>query len=77
MVQNESAEYTLLCGDFNVALNNEKDTYNYKWINNPRSKQAILELMRDNELSDIYRHLHPTTKRFMWRRKKSHKASKT
>ena len=36
--------------DFNVALNNERDTYNYKRINNPRAKKAILELMRDNEL---------------------------
>ena len=59
MVQNQNADYTLICGDFNVALNNEMDTYNYKRINNPRAKQAILDLMRDNDLFDIYRYFTP------------------
>ena len=69
LVHNVSADYTILCGDFNVALDNKIDTFNYKHDNNPRARQVILDLMRQNDLSDIYRDLHPDTKRYTWRRR--------
>ena len=31
----------LLCGDFNLALDPKKDTYNYKHVNNPQSRHVI------------------------------------
>ena len=69
LLENVSADYNILCGDFNIALDKEIDTFNYKHVNNPRARQAILDLMRQNDLSDIYRDLHPDTKRFTWRRR--------
>ena len=69
LLENVSADYNILCGDFNIALDKEIDTFNYKHVNNPRARQAILDLMRQNNLSDIYRDLHPDTKRSTWRRR--------
>ena len=65
----ENADYNILCGDFNVALDNEIDTFNYRHVNNPRARRAIIDLMRQYDLSDTYRDLHPDTKRFTWRRR--------
>ena len=69
LLENANGDYNILCGDFNVALDNDIDTFNYRHVNNPRSRQAIFDLMRQYDLSDIYRDLHPDTKRFTWRRR--------
>ena len=69
LLENENADYNILCGDFNIALDQDLDTFNYKTINNPRARQALLEIMRDQDLSDIYRDLHPDNKRYTWRRR--------
>ena len=61
LLENVSADYNILCGDFNVALDNEIDMFNYRHVNNPRARQAIFDLMRQYDLSDIYRDLHPDT----------------
>ena len=77
LVENNSADYNILCGDFNLALNQDLDTHNYLHINNPKAKQVVLNFMRINELSDIFRELHPCTKRYTWRPEKSCEASQT
>ena len=41
LLNNESADYNILCGDFNIAINQDIDTYNYKNINNPQSKKIL------------------------------------
>ena len=69
LLENVNADYNILCGDFNIALNKESDTFNYKHINNPKARQATIDLMRHHDLSDIYRDLHPNTQRFTWRRR--------
>ena len=69
LLENANADYNILCGDFNVALDNEIDTFNFWHVNNPRARRAIIDLMRQYDLSDIYRDLHPDTKRFTWRRR--------
>ena len=69
LLENVSSDYNILCGDFNVALNPDLDTCNYRHINNPKARQAVLDIMRENDLSDIYRELHPNTKRYTWRRR--------
>lgn len=38
-------EYFILCGDFNLVLNPDIDTYNYKYINNPKAREKLLEIM--------------------------------
>ena len=69
LLENNSADYNIFCGDFNLTLNQDLDTYNYLHINNPRARQAVLDLIRVNELSDVYRELHPCTKKYTWRRR--------
>ena len=54
---------------FNIALDPLKDTYNYAHINNPNSRKAVLNLMSDFSLTDVYRNLHPHTHRYTFRRK--------
>ena len=66
---NEDADYNIICGDFNIAINQDMDTYNYKNINNPKAREILLEIISEYELSDIYRDLNPTSKRFTWRRR--------
>ena len=69
LLQNDAADYNIICGDFNLVLNPDLDTYNYRHLNNPNSRKAVLKIMKDNDLSDLYRYFHPETKRYTWRRK--------
>ena len=56
-------------GDLNVALDQEKDTYNYRNANNPRPTKALLDMMNKHDLTDIYKELNPSKKQYTWRRK--------
>ena len=62
--------YALLCGDFNLALNPEKDILNYHNINNPNSRMLVLETIKNYSLVDVFRELHTEMQRYTWRRKK-------
>ena len=62
-------EYTVICGDFNLVLDPQKDCNNYTNVNNPRSRQKVLDLISELDLIDIYRHFHPNHKRYTWRKK--------
>ena len=67
-IENSQSDYTIVCGDFNLTLNPELDNKNYININNPKSRQVLLEIMNKNELIDIYRYLNPNKKRYTWRK---------
>ena len=69
LIDEENFDYNLICGDLNLTLNPEFDSYNYKHLNNPRARQSVLNMISGNDLCDIYRHLHPQNKRFTWRKK--------
>ena len=64
-----NSDYNIICGDFNLLLDPLKDSHNYKHINNPNSRQVVLEMIKRCELNDIFRFCHPDEKRFTWRRK--------
>ena len=66
MLQEENANYNIICGDFNLVLNPELDTNNYKLLNNPKARDTDLKILEDHDLCDIYRNLHPNTKRYTW-----------
>ena len=68
-VLKSAVDYNIICGDFNLVLDPLKDSLNYKNINNPRSKKKLLEIMANCDLVDIYRIMHPSDKRFIWRKK--------
>ena len=41
ILEQNSADYSIVCGDFNVVLNPKLDTYNYLYINNPKAHIAV------------------------------------
>ena len=76
LISDENADYVILCGDFNFVLDPNMDTFNYKHVNNPNAKKKVLSMINDLNLCDIYRSLHPTTRRYTWRRKNPVKQSR-
>ena len=66
----------IICGDFNLVQNFNLDTHNYININNPRSREKILEIKEYKNLVDPFREIYPDVKRFTWRRKNPFKQSR-
>ena len=62
--------YTILCGDLNLVLDPKMDAFNYVHVNNPRSREILLETINALNLYDIFRETHPESKQYTWRRKK-------
>ena len=69
LAEKGSTDYVLICGDLNLVLDSLKDCYNYTNVNNPRSRQKVVDLITELELVDVYRYLHPNQKRYTWRKK--------
>ena len=61
--------YFVICGDYNIALKPDIDTFNYTNINNPKAREKLLEIMEDMKLVHYFRILNPDSKCFTWRRK--------
>ena len=45
------------------------DCSNYLNINNPKSRQVLLETINSHSLIDVFRYFYPHTRRYTWRRK--------
>jgi len=58
----------IICGDFNLVLNPDIDCHTYLHINNPRSRNKLLEIIDEKGLVDIYREFHEHTQRYTWRK---------
>ena len=58
----------MFCGDWNLILNETLDTENYVNINNPRARNAVLNIMEENGYIDVFRILNENQKKFAWRR---------
>ena len=69
-------ELYIICGDFNLTLNPNIDCFNYKHINNPKARNFLINRIQENNLTDTFRELHPTLKRYTWRRKTPLKQSR-
>ena len=69
LIDEENFDYNLICGDLNLVLNPEIDSYNYKHINNPRARQSVLSMISGHDLCDLYREFHPEKRHFTWRRR--------
>lgn len=48
----------IICGDFNLVQNFNLDTHNYININNPRSREKILEIKEYKNLVDPFREIN-------------------
>ena len=69
LIENNEEDYFLDCGDFNLTLNPDLDSYNYININDPKSRQSILETISSHNLQDLFRLFHPKVRRYTWRHK--------
>ena len=58
----------ILCGDWNYVLNPGIGSENYLHINNPRSRQVMLDFLEENNLLDIWRIMNEDKRQFTWRR---------
>lgn len=64
-------------GDFNIAMDKNVDSMNYKnFKNNPKAWSTLIHQMKSLNSSDIFRCAKPQLKRFTWR-EKSNQISKT
>ena len=61
-------EHVVWCGDWNLVLNSDLDTVNYKNINNPRARNTVINIIDENGYVDVWRVLNDTKKKFTWRR---------
>ena len=59
--------YAIYAADWNVALDPNIDTFNYRNENNPRARSEILKQMAELNLIDIFRELHPTDRKYSWK----------
>ena len=67
-IEDSGKTYTIVCGDFNLVLDPNLDSNNYMSVNNPQSRSKVLQTIENSKLSDVFRLLNPTAKRFTWRR---------
>ena len=68
-IDNYDHDYFILCGDLNISLNPQLDTYNYVGSNNPKAREILHDVIDTCSLVDLYRHFNPNTQRYTWRRK--------
>ena len=61
---------------FNLTLNPDLDCFNYKHINNPKARDFLSNVIEENNLFDTFMELHPSQRRYTWRRKNPLKQSR-
>ena len=67
IIENSDTKNLILVGDWNLVMNYEMDTLNYKKINNIKAREKPLTYIEKLNLIDIWRHTHENTKRYTWR----------
>ena len=67
---------TILCGDWNLVQDFDKDTCNYIHLNNPNAKKKVDQIKNDLNLVDPWRELHIGEKMFTWRQPTPFKAAR-
>ena len=62
----ESSEHhhCIVSGDFNLTLNPSLDSYNYKYINNPKAQVKCVNIMDTLYSKDAFRHLNGDIRRY-------------
>lgn len=61
-------QHIILAGDFNVVLNQELDTMNYRKLNHPKHQCELTKIIDILDLEDSFRISHPELKRYTWRK---------
>ena len=66
-VENMDIKNLIITGDWNLINDFEKDTFNYKKLNNPKAQQIVTEYKNKLDLIDIWRQAHPDDSKFTLR----------
>ncbi|MEW8548783.1 MAG: reverse transcriptase domain-containing protein, partial [Candidatus Thiodiazotropha sp.] len=61
-------DHVILCGDWNLVLDQEMDTENYVNINNPRARAVVLDFLLEDNYVDAWRVLNEGKKSYTWRK---------
>ena len=61
-------EKIIICGDWNLVLDSNLDTENYKTINNQNARSVVLSLLDNMDYMDAGRILNEDKKGFTWKR---------
>ena len=72
----DDTDYVVICGDFNLVLDPKIDCQNYAHINNPKARSVLLDTMNQMKLIDAFRTVHPTLRRYSWRKRNPVKQSR-
>jgi len=56
----------ILCGDWNLVMDYQKDTRGYQCENNKKARSTLLKCMNNNDLSDVWRVQHEHDCKFTW-----------
>lgn len=59
----------IICGDFNLILDPNKDCSNYKHVNNPKARDRVLKFIDEKNAIDMFRETNPELKRYTWRKR--------
>lgn len=71
VIEDWQPDFSIFCGDFNLVLNQNFDTFNYKRENNIQARNTVLNAIQYYELVDIWRHNNPDKKKYTWVKKDS------
>ena len=67
----------IICGDWNLVIDPNVDTENYKSINNPNARSVVVIFLDELEYMDAWRILNEDKKGFTWRRLHPEKKAST
>ena len=59
----------IIAGHFNLVLNPDMDSCNYKHAHNPDNRDQVLDMLIDYNLVNVWRYLDAEEKQYTWRRK--------
>ena len=61
-----SGEAVIICGDFNLAMDQAIDTHNYRQEYNRNAKGILRQLMSEHMLVDIWREMNQHKRQYTW-----------
>ena len=61
LIEENTMDHIVFCGDFNLVLNPRMDCSNYVSINNPNARQTLFETLNTYNLKDAFRYFNPDT----------------
>ena len=72
-IESWNPDFTIFSGDWNIILNKDLDTLNYRSIGNIRAREVLINKINELGLVDIFRELNPTGRKYTWKQWGSHK----